>query len=107
MHQCKDPKQWGCACVVKQGVCYVFYVLIPWFCCILVLLVWFPLLVVDDVVLKYALHFLANLNLGSVTDQCGHGTSSSDIVLKDMDKLHISLHRIDTTHHGFGTNKEL
>src|SRR5687767_9791729 len=107
MHQCKGPKQWRCTCAIEQGVCYTFYVLILSFCCILVLLVWFTLPVIDDVVLKDVLHILDNFNLSPITDQLGHGTSSLDVILENMDKLLISLHGINITHHGLGTNKEL
>ena len=47
-----------------------------------------------------------SFNLGSIADQFGHGTSPSDVVLKDMDKLFISFHGINITYHGFSTNKE-
>lgn len=50
---------------------------------------------------------LANLNLGSVTDQLGHGFPPPEIVLEDMDKLPIVFHGINITYHGLSTHKEL
>src|SRR5687768_15454159 len=86
-----------------QGI----YILVLPFCRILVLVMRFTLPVLDDVVPEYVLHFVTDLNLCSITNQLGHGASSSDVVLKDMDKLLICFHWISITHHELSTNKEL
>ena len=63
--------------------------------------------ILNDIVSKNVLQLLASLNLGSVADQFGHGTSPSDVVLEDMDKFFVSLHGINIVYHGLSTNKEL
>ena len=62
------------------------------------LVMWFTLPVLDDVVPEYVLHFVADLYLSSVTNELGHSSFSPDVILEDIDKLTVSLHGIDVTH---------
>lgn len=71
------------------------------------LAVWLSLPILNDVIPKDVLHFDANLNLGSITDQLGHGPSSLDIVLKYFDKLLVCFHGIDVTYQRLSANKKL
>src|SRR5688572_17960346 len=71
------------------------------------LMVGLTLPVLDDVIPEYVLYLVTDLNLCPITNQFGHGSSSPDVILEDMDKLLICLHWVDIAHHGFSTNKEL
>ena len=61
---------------------------------VLMLVVWFALPVLDEVVAEYVLYTLADFGLCTIADQLIHGTTLPDVVLQSIDKLLVGFHPV-------------
>ena len=68
---------------------------------------WLRLVILDSVGKKYVHHFLADLNLSGIANQCFHCSTATDFVAESKDELGFSLHAVDRANIRVASNIEL
>ncbi len=96
-----------CSNAIHDGVDQCLQLLDPTFSKVLMLIMWLALPIVNAVSMQDFLDLVADLYLGTITDELCWSSPSLDLVFQSIDELPISFNGIDIRNEGFNTNKNL
>ena len=69
------------------------------------LVVWFALPVLDDVVTWDIEYLIADLILSPVTNELVHGSPFPDVILEGINELRVGFHPVHVSHKALSTNE--